>query len=96
MPYLTRIEARANVGLLSEKDQANHYVKFNAGALLRGDLKSRYESYATAINWGILSPNECRQLEDLNPRDGGELYLTPMNMTTKPEAAANANAQKAA
>lgn len=96
MPYLTRIEARANVGLLSEKDQGKHYVKFNAGALLRGDLKSRYESYATAINWGILSPNECREHEDLNPRDNGDLYLTPMNMTTKPEAAANANAQKTA
>lgn len=86
VPYLTRIENRIRVGLLSEQDRATHYAKFNAGALLRGDQKSRYESYGQGINWGILSPNECRDLEDLNPRDGGDIYLTPVNMTTRPEA----------
>lgn len=93
VPYLTRIENRIRVGLLSDKDRANHYAKFNAGALLRGDLKGRYESYGKGIQWGILSPNDCRELEDMNPRDGGDLYLTPMNMTTDPEAA---NADQAA
>lgn len=87
VPYLTRIENRIRVGLLNDKDRANHYAKFNAGALLRGDLKGRYESYGKGIQWGILSPNDCRELEDLNPRDGGDVYLTPMNMTTDPEAA---------
>ncbi|HFQ7818456.1 TPA: phage portal protein, partial [Citrobacter freundii] len=33
---------------------------------------------------GIYSPNDCRELEELNPRAGGDIYLTPMNMTTKP------------
>ncbi len=86
VPLLTRIEHRIQVGLLSDKDRINHYAKFNAGALLRGDLKGRYESYGKGIQWGILSPNDCRDLEDLNPRDGGDVYLTPMNMTTDPEA----------
>lgn len=93
VPYLTRIENRIRVGLLNDKDRANHYAKFNAGALLRGDLKGRYESYGKGIQWGILSPNDCRELEDLNPREGGDVYLTPMNMTTDPEAA---NADQAA
>lgn len=87
VPYLTRIESRINVGLLKKGDRGKFYAKFNAGALLRGDLKSRYESYGQGINWGILSPNDARELEDMNPRDGGDLYLTPLNMTTKPEAA---------
>ncbi|EKT4528881.1 phage portal protein [Pseudomonas putida] len=91
VPYLTRIEHRIQVGLLSEKDRLNHYAKFNAGGLMRGDLKGRYESYGKGIQWGILSPNDCRELEDLNPRDGGDVYLTPMNMTTKPEAAGDAD-----
>jgi len=86
IPYLTRIESRINVGLLKKEDQGRFYAKFNVGALLRGDLQSRYESYGTGINWGILSPNDCRDLEDMNPRDGGDIYLTPLNMTTKPEA----------
>lgn len=85
VPYLTRIESRVRVGLLNEKDRKTHFAKFNTGALLRGDLKSRMESYGKGIQWGIWSPNDCRELEDQNPREGGDLYLTPMNMTTNPE-----------
>lgn len=84
IPYLTRIEQRINTGLVKKSKQSRFYAKFNAGALLRGDMKSRFDSYATAINWGIYSPNDCREMEDLNPREGGDVYLTPMNMTTKP------------
>ena len=85
VPYMTRIESRIKVGLLSEKERKTYYAKFNAGALLRGDLKTRYESYGKGIQWGWLSPNDCRELEDMNPREGGDIYLTPMNMTTDPE-----------
>ncbi|WFQ81355.1 phage portal protein [Xenorhabdus sp. SF857] len=85
VPYLTRIEQRINAGLVRSHKQGRFYAKFNTGALLRGDMKSRFEAYATGINWGIYSPNECRELEELNPREGGDIYLTPMNMTTKPE-----------
>ncbi|MDC9612311.1 phage portal protein [Xenorhabdus khoisanae] len=85
VPYLTRIEQRINAGLVRNSKQGQFYAKFNTGALLRGDMKSRFEAYATGINWGIYSPNECRELEELNPREGGDIYLTPMNMTTKPE-----------
>lgn len=91
VPYMTRIEARIRVGLLNEKDRKNHYAKFNAGALLRGDLKTRYESYGKGIQWGWLSPNDCRELEDMNPREGGDIYLTPMNMTVDPEGDSGAN-----
>lgn len=91
VPYMTRIESRIRVGLLSEKDRKNHYAKFNAGALLRGDLKTRYESYGKGIQWGWLSPNDCRELEDMNPREGGDIYLTPMNMTVDPEGDSDAN-----
>lgn len=81
VPYLTRIEQRINTGLVRKSKQGVYYAKFNAGALLRGDMKSRFEAYATGINWGIYSPNDCRDLEDMNPRPGGDVYLTPMNMT---------------
>ncbi|WP_353173690.1 phage portal protein [Acinetobacter rudis] len=91
VPYMTRIESRIRVGLLNDKDRKTYYAKFNAGALLRGDLKTRYESYGKGIQWGWLSPNDCRELEDMNPRDGGDIYLTPMNMTTKPEEDSDAN-----
>jgi HK97 family phage portal protein len=80
MPYLTRIEARIRLRLLAEKDQANHFAKFNVNALLRGDMKSRGEFYTRQVQNGALSPNEIRELEDQNPREGGDIYLTPANM----------------
>jgi len=94
VPYLTRIEQRINIGLVRETKQGTFYAKFNAGALLRGDMKSRFESYATAINWGMYSPNDCLELEDRNPRPGGDVYLTPMNMTTRPPDSGNNNANE--
>ncbi|MBD2800756.1 phage portal protein [Xenorhabdus szentirmaii] len=86
VPYLTRIEQRINAGLVKNSKQGQLYAKFNVGALLRGDMKSRLEAYAKGINWGIYSPNECRELEELNPREGGDIYLTPLNMTPDPDA----------
>lgn len=53
VPYLTRIEQRINIGLVRESKQGTYYAKFNVGALLRGDMKSRFDAYATAINWGM-------------------------------------------
>lgn len=84
VPYLTRIEQRINIGLVKASRHGVLYAKFNVGALLRGDMKSRFEAYAIGINWGMYSPNDCLELEDRNPRPGGDIYLTPMNMTTNP------------
>ncbi|CCW31119.1 putative portal protein [Xenorhabdus nematophila F1] len=94
VPYLTRIEQRINAGLVKNTKQGQFYAKFNTGALLRGDMKSRLEAYAKGINWGIYSPNECRELEELNPREGGDIYLTPMNMTTDPDTTQQSNTEE--
>lgn len=86
VPILTRIESRARVGLLTDADRPIYYAKFTTGALVRGDLKTRMEAYGKGIQWGMYSPNDCLEMEDMNPREGGDVYLTPMNMTTNPEA----------
>lgn len=51
-----------------------YFPEFNLDAILRGDLKSRYEAYAIARNWGILSKNEIRAKENENPIDNGDDY----------------------
>jgi hypothetical protein len=56
------------------------YVKHNVSAILRTDSKTQMEVFNVAINAGILNPNECRELLDRNPREGGDEYLTPLNM----------------
>ena len=40
------------------------YVKFNTGALLRTDTKTRYETHEIGIRAGFLTVNEARALED--------------------------------
>ena len=80
MPWLTRIEQRVNMQLLQPKERGRYYAKLNQTALLRGDMKSRGEFYTKLQQVGALSPNEIRELEDMNPRVGGDIYLTPLNM----------------
>lgn len=86
MPYLTRIEGRVSKQLVSEEERATVYAKFSVQALLRGDMKTRAAYYQTLEQCGALSPNEIREYEDLNPREGGDVYLTPMNMASTGDA----------
>lgn len=55
-------------------------VEHNVAGLLRGDLAARYSSYAIGRQWGWLSVNDVRRLENLNPLPEGDHYLEPMNM----------------
>lgn len=82
-PYLRKIEQRIVKQLLSEDEQKIYKPRFNLASALKGDLNSRYSAYNTAINCGILCPDEIREVEDLPPRpDGlGGRYLQPLNMT---------------
>ena len=55
--------------------------QFNLDALLRGDIKSRYEAYQIAVGGnngpGWMSRNEVRILEDMNPEEGLDEIYTP-------------------
>lgn len=78
LPWIKRWENCINKYLVAEK---NIYVKLAVEGLMRGDMSSRYTAYGQGITNGFMSPNEVRGLEDLNPRDGGDDFLTPLNMT---------------
>lgn len=54
--------------------EPDHFFESLPDAILKGDIKARYEAYATAIDKGILSPNEVRRKENQNDRDGGDAY----------------------
>lgn len=77
-PWAVRTEEDLERSLLGEDD--TFFIEHNVDALLRGDLASRYAAYAVGINWGFLSPNDVRRRENLNPREGGDIYLQPVNM----------------
>ena len=90
-PYVRRMEVELNRKLFRE-DEPNLYAYFTVEGLMRGDLKGRYDAYATARQWGWLSVNDIRDLENLNPVEGGDIYLQPLNMVQSGEDDTNVDA----
>src|SRR5690606_6361678 len=89
LPYVRLFEQSINQRVLTPAErQAGYYVKFNLSGLLRGDYKSRQEGLAIQRQNGVISADEWRELEEMNPiPDGsGKAYLVNGNMITLQEA----------
>lgn len=67
--------------LLLPDERGRYIIEHDTGNFLKGDTKSRMEAYAIAIQNGIMTPNEARAKENLNPMEGGDDILIPLNMT---------------
>jgi len=77
-PWVQRFEQALNIALFAETD---NYASFNMDAMIRGDIKSRYDAHGTAIRDGWLTRNEVREQEGKNPLDGLDEPILPLNMT---------------
>ncbi|PZU95615.1 MAG: phage portal protein [Chelatococcus sp.] len=75
--YFTAWEETIDRDLVA--DGSDVFFRFNRAAVVRGDLKARWEAHVKALQWGVSSPNEIRALEDQNPREGGDVYYPPPN-----------------
>lgn len=80
LPWVKRHEQAMMRDFLLPQDRRDYFIEFNMAGLLRGDQKSRYESYAIGRQWGWLSVNDIRRLENMPPVTGGDVYLQPLNM----------------
>jgi len=74
IPWLTIWQECFEAVLVTEPDV---HIRFNVGKLMQADMATRFTVYTQAIQAGIYSPNECREFEDRNPREGGDVYVTP-------------------
>lgn len=97
LPIFKRYEDNINMQLLTPAERkAGYYVEFKIDGLLRGDQASRATAYASGRQWGYLSANDIRRLEN-QPSIGpaGDIYLTPANMidSSKPTDAAQNSAK---
>lgn len=81
-PWLVMIEQQANKDLLLSDARRTYYFEHMTDALMRTDIASRMNAYAIAITNGIYTRNEVRERENLNPVDGADDLLVPLNMTT--------------
>ena len=71
--WIEQTESELNLKLFGR--ESNQHIRFNVDSLLRGDLKTRMEAHATAVQNGIKTPNEVRDLEELEPRQNGDDLL---------------------
>lgn len=84
-PWLELIERSVNKWFLEDGEEA--FFEFNVASLLRGDIKARFDAYAIARQWGWLSVNEIRRLENRNGiGPAGDRYVEPLNMVPVGEA----------
>lgn len=98
LPWFKRIEENINMQLLTPAERrAGFYVEFKIDGLLRGDAKSRSEAYALGRQWGWLSVNDIRRLENMPAIPNGDIYLEPLNMgeAGKPKPAGKSSDTKA-
>lgn len=75
-PLLEKIEASIVVNLMTPSERSRMSAEFDFDALLRSDMKARFEAYRVGIQGGFVMPNEAREWENLAPQPGGEkLYM---------------------
>lgn len=82
-PWVSRIEQSINKHLIGTNDK-QHFSEFTLDALLRGDTKSRYEAYASALQNKWLTRNEVRIKENYNPVPDGDGFENPAITTETP------------
>jgi HK97 family phage portal protein len=81
-PVLNTYEQELTYKLFLDSELAKGYfAEFNLNAMLRADLKTRYEAYRIGIQGGFLKPNEAREKENLPPEEGGDQLLVNGSMS---------------
>lgn len=95
-PWYTRLEQSIDAHLLTPAERAaGYYADFVEEGLLRGDMSTTAEVLTRYTDRGVLTRNEARAKLDLNPLEGLDEPLTPVNLTgdnAKPGDNDNANA----
>jgi HK97 family phage portal protein len=78
-PWLVKWQEQCEAKLLREREIAadSHFFRWSTGALLRSDTKTTYETLAAGVRGRIITPNEAREVLDLEPIAGGDELQNP-------------------
>lgn len=90
-PLAARVEMAMVRCLLTPEARRTLYIEHDLAALLRGDVRARFEAYRIGREIGALSPNDIRRKENETPIPGGDAYHQPANwipLGSEPEVAA--------
>lgn len=93
--WISRIEYECNDKLFTpaQKRADSHFAEFKVDTLFRADTIDRMQAAAVAISNGIKSRNEVRAEENLDPYEGGDEFLHPLNLGTDDVAGEDGNAE---
>jgi HK97 family phage portal protein len=94
-PMLVNFEQALRKRVFTAAQRVKYSAEFNLDALLRSNLKDRMEIYSKAVQNGLKTRNECRQLENDPPMDGGntltaQVNLAPLDMLGQVQGGATA------
>lgn len=67
IPLMTAIQCALNKDLLLEREKGALYWAFDTKELLKGDMKTRFDAYKTALDANFMQIDEVRYAEDLEP-----------------------------
>lgn len=79
-PMLVSIEQALRSRVFTFDERMTMQAEFSLDALMRGDITSRYQAYATAVQNGFKTRNEVRQLENDEPVEGGDVLTAQTNL----------------
>ncbi len=79
-PMLISIEQAVRKRVMTAGQRARLSAEFSHDALLRGNIKDRMEVYSKAVQNGLKTRNECRQLENDPPIKYGDELTAQSNL----------------
>jgi len=79
VPWTQRIEQEIDRKLIPSFDRPVVYSKFKLSDLQRGDSGARAAYFTQMLQAGVLSINEVRMEEELNPIEGGDIHTVQVN-----------------
>jgi len=101
-PWVDRLERVARRGIVAPALGRMVAPRWSMDALTKGDIKTRFQAYATARQWGWKSANDVLEDEDRDTiGPDGDVYLQPMNMVpagtvTEPRGDSESGGQRSA
>lgn len=84
VPWAERIQQELDRKLFFESERGKYKTQFNLDDLIKGDIKTRYEVYGQAVQFGLIKPAEGREQEGWEMEGTESINKFFMNSTMLP------------
>jgi HK97 family phage portal protein len=78
-PWAKKIQAELSMKLLRYDERNSTYFEYDLDEINTAITSSRWDAYEKGLKNGVLSINDVREMEGLNPIEGGEINTVQVN-----------------